>query len=125
MCRSNAPAYNNLRAQSSDSLPFQHGIRAVMDCKDQKAVASFVYQLRKACYEAAYDDCVEGVACAGIVDGVTRGTDDHANLLLCDGACCRAFHRYCVANPPNRSDGCNLAWVCPECTEARMRPYHY
>jgi hypothetical protein len=119
------PTYNSLRAQFADRLPFDRGMREVMACMDQKAVASFVYTLHQA-FERAHDRCVEDVVCAGSLNGVTCGRkDDPANLILCDGACSRGFHSYCVANPPSRSDGSNLVWFCPNCTQARMHSLVY
>ena len=100
-------------------------MREVMAGLNQKAVASFVYQLRRQ-FEAEHDRCVEDVACAGVVNKVLCGrTDDPASLVLCDGACSRGFHTYCVANPPSRSDGSNLVWFCPDCTDARMHTLTY
>jgi hypothetical protein len=47
-------------------------------------------------------------------------SDGANSMLICDGKCCRGFHRTCLEPPITRMPLFYKAWFCAQCTEARI-----
>ena len=101
------PAHQQLR-DSFPALPFNQGMLALMTHPDQKMLAEYLFKLRSA-YEHAHDACVDGLEC-----DVCGSADNGRDVLLCDGRCCRGYHRQCL-NPVPAMPAMNAVWFCPDC----------
>jgi hypothetical protein len=73
------PAASELRAEFADKIPFHDGMRAVMCCADQKALAQFLFKLH-AVLERTHDHAVADIACK-----VCGDLGDEAHMLICSG----------------------------------------
>jgi hypothetical protein len=111
------PAVSELRTAFADKIPFHDGMRAVMCCADQKALAQFLFKLHAA-LERTHDQAVADVACE-----VCGDLGDDAHMLICSGRCARGFHMRCHAPPVSTAPRLWEAWFCSTCVVARESAY--
>ena len=111
------PAFSELRTAFANRIPFQDGMRAVMCCRNQKALAQFLYRLH-ASSEQVHDQAINDLVC-----DVCGDSGDEAHMLICSGRCARGFHMHCHVPPVPRPPRLWAAWFCSCCAAAREHGY--